>query len=268
MSDANRPDHPSNSEASTGDGLFSSRLNWFLAEFAIVVSGVLVALALNAWWQASDDRAHEQLYLEQLNQDVSRSISDIESQTLSERTSDRALTQLVRAFRMQPRPSSDSLLTWSLLAPNMLIPSPVLGTARTLVSSGDLQLLRNDSLRLALPTYVESLTQLEEGMKMFSAQFLDESRKMLDYVDYLGLVQRTLPSAFLDSVATANPMFALPPNGSRQLFIQHEGDPLENASFYGVLSSMHTAQRNMTALRQGMLVSHQQIAHLLEEAMR
>ncbi len=252
---------------STGDAMFSSRFGWFLAEFAIVVSGVLVALALNAWWQAQEDRSHERLYLEQLSQDVTRSISDIETVSRVERPSDRALTMLVRAFRMQPRPSQDSLLVWSLTAPNMRMPTPVLGTARTLVTSGDLQLIRSDTLRLALPTYVESQSQLAEAMRQFGNQFLEESRDMLDYIDYLGLVQRTLPPSFVDSVAQANDMFALPPNGVQRLIVGEGGDPLQSAALYGVLSSMHTAQRNMVGLRQGMLVSHQQIERLLQEAM-
>jgi hypothetical protein len=58
---------------------------------------------------------------------------------------------LVRSFRLNPPPPRDSLIAWSLAAPNVLITVPTIGTAETIVASGDLRLIRNDSLRLALP---------------------------------------------------------------------------------------------------------------------
>ena len=253
-------------QGSRGDSPFPNRISWFLAEFAVVLSGVLVALALNAWWQAGQDRDQEQLYLEQLREDVRRSIDNIETQVQSERTSDRALTQLVRAFRMDPPPPRDSLLVWSLNAPNVAHPTPVIGTAQSLVTSGDLRLIREDSLRLALPTYVESIQNLHDSAILFRGQFVEGAQDMLGWVDYLGLIQQAIPPAMLDSVALSDPFFALPSGGVQRSITRHEGSPLESAPFYEVLSFMHTSQRNLTGLRTAMLDRHREIARLLEAA--
>lgn len=39
------------------------KLRWFAAEIVVVVAGVLIALALNAWWGARQDAAAERSYL-------------------------------------------------------------------------------------------------------------------------------------------------------------------------------------------------------------
>lgn len=55
------------------------RLRWFLSEFLVIVAGVLVALAVNAWWQGRQDRQVEIAYLQQLQLDL-----DASNQTLDE----------------------------------------------------------------------------------------------------------------------------------------------------------------------------------------
>lgn len=51
---------------------FSRRsVRWFAAEFLVVLSGILVALALQAWWNDRSDRAAERVVLTQMLSDLS-----------------------------------------------------------------------------------------------------------------------------------------------------------------------------------------------------
>jgi len=52
------------------------RLRWFAGEFLVVAGGVLVALALNAWWQGQQERQSETQYLSALRQDIQTVLLD------------------------------------------------------------------------------------------------------------------------------------------------------------------------------------------------
>jgi hypothetical protein len=54
-------------------------LRWFAAEIAVVVTGVLIALALNAWWGARADRAQETRILQGILADLNLDVRDLES---------------------------------------------------------------------------------------------------------------------------------------------------------------------------------------------
>src|SRR5262245_17607244 len=45
-------------------------VRWFAAEFLLVVSGVLVALALQAWYQGQQNARAERVYIAQLRADL------------------------------------------------------------------------------------------------------------------------------------------------------------------------------------------------------
>lgn len=53
------------------------RLRWFAAEFLVVVSGVLVALLLNAWWADRHDRAEEAAALYHILRDLDTDLADL-----------------------------------------------------------------------------------------------------------------------------------------------------------------------------------------------
>jgi len=67
MTDTNRPpgDHRG-SRWSRHRGTWAARGRWFAAEFLVVVSGVLVALLINAWWAGTQDAVREARALERL----------------------------------------------------------------------------------------------------------------------------------------------------------------------------------------------------------
>ena len=128
---------------------------WFAAEFLVVVTGVLVALAVGAWWQGRQDAATERAYLRQLAADL----RETEQATLAAdaflRPVDRAGSLLWLAFYESDPPPRDSLLAWAERSMWTSTVRPVLGTAEALVATGDLALIRDDSLRTAVTAYLE-----------------------------------------------------------------------------------------------------------------
>lgn len=53
-------------------------LRWFLAEFLVVVAGILAALALNSWYQGRQDAGNERDYLQRLSRDLQDTMASLQ----------------------------------------------------------------------------------------------------------------------------------------------------------------------------------------------
>ena len=130
-------------------------VRWFLAEFLVVVAGVLVALAVSAWWQGRLDRQHETEYLQQLDADLLATENDMEhAQVVLNR---RALAaHAVAHVFWGERPASDGELRLDLTLPwGTARFRPVLGNVEALIATGDIHVIRNATLRTELVAYDE-----------------------------------------------------------------------------------------------------------------
>ena len=118
-----------------------------------MVSGVLVALAMNSVYQARLDRGRERIYLTQLLGDLRETERLMDAADSVNAPWDRSLEALVQTFRVAAVPERDSILRWSLDV-QFDDPAPVLGTADALVETGDLQLIRDPEIRSAVTSYL------------------------------------------------------------------------------------------------------------------
>lgn len=140
-----------------------SGLRWFLAEFLVVVAGVLVALAVNGLMQERLDQQREQVYLRQLSADLARSDAELSYAVTFVHGRALAAARVLHRF-WRNAPAVDDTLIGDLAQPRSTRRfRPVLGTAEALSASGDLGLIRSDALRADLLAYVELMrTRLEE----------------------------------------------------------------------------------------------------------
>lgn len=156
---------------------------WFGAEFLVVVTGVLVALAVGAWWQGRQDAATERAYLRQLAADLretERAAADADEFL---RPVDRAGSLLWLAFYEADRPPRDTLLALAERAMWTSAVRPVTGTAEALVATGDLALVRDDSLRTAVTAYLERTRGRIYDHGQFDRAWSDAERRMRRHVD-------------------------------------------------------------------------------------
>ena len=133
------------------------RQDWFtvLVEVAVVVLGVIIGFQVTDWGQHRSDRAKEQVYLRQLLVDLretERAADEVDAQM---DRFERAPLRLAQAYYLADLPPRDSLVAWGATFLNYRTLRPVLGTAEALVSTGDLALVRDDSLRIAISAYLD-----------------------------------------------------------------------------------------------------------------
>jgi hypothetical protein len=157
------------------------RAGWrgVLREFATIVAGVLVALAGQAWWSDRENSARERDYLHQLYVDTRANEAALRTAIALDSSVGAVLFALARAL-YTPRSAVrlDSLRT--------LIHGPVFassnfdartGTYTALLSSGDIRLLRTDSLRAMVVAYAASLDYEHDMLRLFYEQaYLDPGR--------------------------------------------------------------------------------------------
>lgn len=132
-----------------------------LAELAVIVAGVLIALAANSWWERRQEQNHAREYLEQLLVDVQtterrlRSIIDTETQRLE------AVSSVISRAFSGPWPQPDSVE----LPTGYDYFEPLMGTLTALIQSGDLRLLRSDSIRFELIALSALIHETETGLR-------------------------------------------------------------------------------------------------------
>lgn len=156
---------------------------WFLAEFLVVVTGVLCAFAVNGWAERQSEQRREVSYLVGLRSDFDTSRRDLGEVMALSTQSLASAEQLLRHTALGAgRVPVDSVLDAIryLYAFNTF--APATGTYDNLILAGDLRFIRSAPLRTALAEWSGMLARnrvLEESM---TEQFLIDSRYLTDAV--------------------------------------------------------------------------------------
>jgi hypothetical protein len=123
-----------------------------VAEFLVIVTGVLVALGVDQWAQNQRDRTLEAEYLERLLDDVRYDLDELAF--IRERSAVSAEhAQLVLDDGWVRRARPDSLVAITYSAVITRVPDLSRSTFNELVSSGRIELLRSRAVREALSDY-------------------------------------------------------------------------------------------------------------------
>ena len=150
------------------------KLRWFAAEFLVVVTGVLIALAINAWWGNRQDAARERAYLRQLDADLDESLRAFAREdSIQEAVSTPALLTVLGSWGSGTPFPADSIVHHSRRMFTGRVVQPTTGTAEALVATGDLTLIRNDSLRNAITAYLSATETLVGFQARVAEQYND-----------------------------------------------------------------------------------------------
>jgi hypothetical protein len=133
------------------------------AEGAVIVASILLAFAVQAWWEGRQEQRQETEYLTALREELNEGLARLPQTETAFRETLYAHEALVGQFRETARAPTDSLTYWlSRLSwpPNFTPPTAVLND---LVSSGGIQLIKADPIRLGVAEYTGWLTRFEDS---------------------------------------------------------------------------------------------------------
>jgi hypothetical protein len=128
-----------------------------LGEIAVVTVGILIAFALEAWWDNRATAAQEQVHLRALASDLEQNIAALKTQIATEEKIMAGSGELLRRGRREAARSADSLDDLFSMVFNSIRYEPVLGAYEALVNSGGLTLIRDEALRAALAGYAATI---------------------------------------------------------------------------------------------------------------
>jgi hypothetical protein len=130
-------------------------------EGVAIVASILLAFAIDAWWEDRRDRIDERSYLASLRQELTESI-EVANQSIESRViAIAAHESLVAQIQGAPRASIGDLYLWvsSVSLPIQYIPPR--SAFNDTVASGGVLLIQSDELRLALAEFDQGLRHLQ-----------------------------------------------------------------------------------------------------------
>jgi hypothetical protein len=140
-------------------GLTGSSLPWkrLLAEFAVIVAGVLIALAVDSWWERHQERNQAEEYLKQLLVDFQETERRLRGTMAADTEKLEEVNSVIGRALRGPLPQADSLE----LPTGYNYFEPLTGTLAALIQGGDLRLLRSDSIRFELIAFSALIHETE-----------------------------------------------------------------------------------------------------------
>lgn len=228
-------------------------LRWFVAEFFVVVAGILTALALQSWWEGKNDRSNEQIYLRQLGDDIHQTERIIRDINYSAAEADRSGAMLVQSYRNAEQPPADSVFYWMNKSAMYFTARPVIGTAETLVATGDIRLIRDNQLRLLTVAYLEQNRHLIQSQYDILQQWWEGYQTASSRIDFIESMTHNIPASQVDSLRNVYDLSALPTGSLRTPFPIDIENTLNDRVAYEGFVRMYTSKRNMALMRLQML---------------
>jgi hypothetical protein len=149
-------------------------LRWFFAEFLVVVVGILVAIALNGWYQSRADAASERDYLSFLSRDLQGTLDDLASQAAFEQAQIKDGVMVYQALSTQlpadTMPLSEAISRLSQRK-TMIVKN---STYQDLVNTGNIRLIRNHALRDHVIAFYETAALQIEVLNNNNATYVDQ----------------------------------------------------------------------------------------------
>jgi hypothetical protein len=138
--------------------------NWKYAagEIALIVAGVLIALAVDSWADDRQERQRERAYLVQLLADVRENERRIQQAVREDST--QFYVGLSRVLRAARRPGPLQLDSVGVFTGFSMF-RPLTGTYTALVQSGSVNLLRNDRLRFEVIRYAGEMESVASSFR-------------------------------------------------------------------------------------------------------
>jgi hypothetical protein len=174
-----------------------------IREFLVIVAGILSALAAQTLWTRHQDQEMERDYLLQLLTDTRenehRANDAIEHEELIRAATASAMTVLEGTG---PLPPPDSMMRWIATTAGASEFRPLVGTYRALVGTGELHLIRNDSLRAILTEYSAEVESESERLRGLRNTVISQAGPIAREIPFIrgAFIQRIKPLTSADIV--------------------------------------------------------------------
>jgi hypothetical protein len=228
----------------------------------------LLAFAIDATWDDRQARKRELSYLRLLAADLISTLEINRRISFESQTIDLAGAKLARTYFKPHLPPRDSVLSWFSLVGERRWAGPQLGTARSLVQGGNLDLIRDDSIRAGIPRYLRSMELYEKFEDLSLDDWANGRQELSQYVDLETTILALLPQRTRDSIAATEPLASFPAGELRTI----PSLPLEilvmNDQVHRILARMNRDKARVKSNRQKMREVSQKLLSQVERELK
>ena len=148
-----------------------------LAEGGAIVVSILLAFAIDAWWQERSDRAREQTAIRRLIVEYEANLQRLDEDKGDHQDVLTATNQLLDLIGPEPAEVEDPDAMAQLLIDCLTNPvlEPRLGTTNSLIASGEIRLLQDEEIQSALtawPMLAQELIDWQEIERMHGEELI------------------------------------------------------------------------------------------------
>ena len=163
-------------------GRIGRYFKYAIGEIVLVVIGILIALQINNWNNEQIAKKSEMILLNQLQADLKESQKELIEVQSFHLDRARASTKVLNAF-WEPEKQNDAIVDFIEIPLSNRIYSPILGTAKSLINSGNIDLISSVELKNAIISYVEkieyTLKDIERYEETYYRNGVYETKKMI-----------------------------------------------------------------------------------------
>ncbi len=235
----------------------------------MVLAGVLVAFLLNGWWQGMKDAEKEHDYLRYIYRDLHSTIVIVERAVEIQRATTHGAAQVMAAAYSDAAPPDSILLRHMYRALSFAPSSQVSTTLASLINTGDVQLIADDSLRLLISELMAKLHAYEENTEHMAFEWLIPTYER--YAEAIGLADlrfQIFPESLLAHLGSDSlsgfPTF----ENLRKPEPRKVAHLLSEPHFINVAMQMQIAQYNLYQSHRGMLEELKQLRSAMERHMQ
>jgi hypothetical protein len=154
-----------------------------LVEGVVIVASILLALALDAWWERVRERELEAAFLVQLREDLDRAGDQIRGQLQSTENAEQFTLRVLSVARGEVTPANDTLAAWLKQSTYWSDPQPTVSTAQALAESENLYVLRDPVLRSSVVSLIDRVRQLESRLQPYEQRIFGSQSLLQRWVD-------------------------------------------------------------------------------------
>ena len=236
---------------------FTRYLVYAIGEIVLVVIGILLALQVNTWNLARQDRQKETKYLAGLKADLQVDLLELKNFMQDKQVKESSALLLLRmgdpvtAIEVQ---RMDSII-WRVFIWRKFVPSTK--TLDELTGSGNLSLIKNDSIKALMldvaQHYEEIGVYIEHMRREYDHYLYDRSAAMREMLPYVDLEHWARTDTVKNALSTTGPQLAMHTDQTRAL--------LHDLAFR---NGLKLAALNNRSMRRRCESSYAKVEHLIE----
>ena len=241
-----------------------------ITEGAVIVLSILLAFAIDAWWDERQERIRVVGQLEQVEIDLRSTLANLDDfgrTSESARDANRRLVEARRDPTLVPVDSASVLFSRAWVHAGA---EPRIESVRSLVSTGDIALLEDSVLQGAMTMYLARIQESDRYENQVIERFGEAAENLFDYIDLADAVSLSIDASGLVDVGLSWDAHSLEyvEGLDRRGFNERAHREISNPDVQRILSRM-LGHKTDIALQQGhMRDATRELLDLVVEARR